>query len=158
MRRSPAGKRRASDMARLKASITFLEMIARPAHRPPLPAGPAVALLRVRNMMPAYYRFLYREVGKEHHWMLRRRMDDAALDAIINAPTTRIDVLYVDGCPAGFFELDSSRLPAEVEIAYFGLIGSYTGLGLGKWLLGAAIDAAWDLTPEKVTVKESSKL
>ncbi len=146
----------ASGSGKLTAIITYLEMTERPTHRPHLPVGPAVALFRARNMMPAFYRYLYREVGREHHWMLRRAMDDATLDAIINAETTRIDVLYVDGCPAGFFELDSSRLPRDVEIAYFGLIGKYTGMGLGKWLLGAAIDAAWDRQPQKVTVHTNS--
>lgn len=146
----------ASGSGKLTAVITYLEMTERPAHRPHLPVGPAVALFRARSMMPAFYRFLYREVGREHHWMLRRAMDDAALDAIINAETTRIDVLYVDGCPAGFFELESSRLPRDVEIAYFGLIGKYTGMGLGKWLLGAAINAAWDRQPQKVTVHTNS--
>ncbi len=58
-------------------------------------------------------------------------------------------MLYVDGCPAGYFELDSSRMPDDVEIAYFGLIGKYTGMGLGHWFLGAAIDAAWDRQPQQ---------
>jgi len=141
---------------KLTAYITYLEMTQRPAFRPPLPTGQPLALLRARNMSTAYYRFLYEEVGKAHHWMMRRRLDDAALDAIINSETTRLDVLYVEGCPAGYFEIDASRMPGETEIAYFGLVGKYTGMGLGRWLLGAAIDAAWEYGPQKITVHTNS--
>jgi GNAT superfamily N-acetyltransferase len=140
----------------LTAHITYLEMTQRPTHRPHLPTGQPLALLRARNMSTAYYRFLYEEVGKAHHWMMRRRLDDAALDAIINSDTTRIDVLYVEGCPAGYFEIDASRVPEEAEIAYFGLIGKYTGMGLGRWLLSAAIDAAWEQGPRKISVHTNS--
>ena len=75
---------------------------------------------------------------------------------IIHAETTQIDVLYADGCPAGFFERDSSGLPETVELAYFGLCPDYVGLGLGKWFLANAIESAWDKTPERVTVHTNS--
>jgi GNAT superfamily N-acetyltransferase len=145
-------KRSTGKPKRLTAQITYLEMRERPRHRPPLPTRPPLALLRARNMSLSFYRFLYGEVGRPHHWVLRRRMADADLATIIGAETTRIDVLYVEGCPAGFFEIDSKKAPAEAEIAYFGLIPAYTGMGLGKWFLAAAIDAAWEAMPERVTV------
>jgi GNAT superfamily N-acetyltransferase len=137
---------------RLKAQITHLEMAARPSHRPPAPVVRSLALMRTRAIPLAYYRYLYSEVGKAHHWMLRRRMDDWTLSAIIHAPATRIDVLYVDGCPAGFFELDSTGLPHAVELVYFGLTPDFTGQGLGRWFLSCAVEAAWDFKPNLVTV------
>lgn len=140
----------------LTAHVTFLEMTKQPSRRYPAPLGPQLALHAARNIPPAYYRFLYREVGKPHHWYVRRDMDDAELDALINAPTAHIFVPMVEGCPAGFFELESSDLPGEVEIIYFGLMPRYVGMGLGKWLLSAAIDAAWALKPQKITLNTNT--
>jgi len=137
----------------LTAHITYLEMRARPNNlRIAMPTRPHLALMRAENMPTAFYRYLYDEVGRAHHWFLRREMDDKALEKIIRAETTQIDVLYADGCPAGFFELDLSGLPEVAELAYFGLCPNYVGLGLGKWFLAAAIESAWDAGPERVTV------
>ena len=136
----------------LTARVTHLEMHARPARTFPLPTRPRTALLSAQNMQVAFYRYLYEQVGREFHWYMRRVMDDATLDKVSNAETTLIEVLYADGCPAGFFELDLSNKPESVEIAYFGLCRGYRGLGLGKWFLAQAIDRAWGEKPEKVTV------
>lgn len=136
----------------LTAHVTYLEMDAPPRRRVAMPTKPRMALMRAPAMPVAFYRYLYEQVGRDHHWYLRRVMDDDELAAILHADTTQIDVLYADGCPAGYFELDLSRLPDEVELAYFGLCRDYVGLGLGKWLLTNAIEAAWNKAPAKVTV------
>ncbi len=143
-------------MAALIARVTYLEMTMRPRSRPPLPTGRAIALFRTDQMPPAFYRFLYEEVGRKHHWSLRRHLDDAALSAILDAQTTRIDVLYVDGCPAGFFEVDTTQLPDASEIVYFGLLPAYQGLRLSKWFLACAVDAAWSCGPRRVTLHTNS--
>lgn len=131
-------------------------MTAPPATHVPAPLGSRLALMRAVGMPPAFYRFLYEQVGRPHHWMLRRNLDDAALRAAIDAATTQIDVLYADGSPAGFFELDLTRLPAEVEILYFGLVPDFQGRGLGRFLLSEALAAAWAHDPAKVTVHTNS--
>ncbi|GIL00781.1 MAG: hypothetical protein BroJett030_06800 [Alphaproteobacteria bacterium] len=140
----------------LTAHVTYLEMRARPFIHVPRPLAPGLALMRAEAMPVAFYRYLYDEVGRPYHWYLRRRLDDATLAAIIHAPTTQIDVLYVGGCPAGYFELDSSGLPDKVALAYFGLCRDYLGRGLGKWLLSAAIAAAWEHGPQRVTVNTNT--
>ena len=137
---------------RLKAHITYLEMQERPRQRIAAPTGHSIALLKAQNMPVPFYRFLYEQVGKPHHWEMRRKMADAALAALIHAPTTRIEVLYVEGCPARFIEIDAALMPASVEIAYFGIIASFTGMGLGKWFLATAIEAAWQHGPKVVVV------
>ena len=63
-----------------------------------------------------------------------------------------IRVLYLDGAPAGFFDL-RSHLPDWVEIAYFGMMEHAMGQGLGRWFLGAAIEAAWSQGPTRVAVQ-----
>jgi GNAT superfamily N-acetyltransferase len=136
----------------LTARITFLEMRQPPAHLPPMPGRPRLALLRAPAIPLPYYRYLYEQVGKPHHWMLRRKMNDAALAAAVHAETTEITVLYADGAPAGFFELDFAGLPGRAELAYFGLCRTHTGLRLGRWFLGEAVAAMWARKPGIVAV------
>jgi GNAT superfamily N-acetyltransferase len=136
----------------LTAHVTYLEMRDRPSRAIHMPTRPFLALMHAERMPVAYYRYLYEQVGKPHHWYLRRVMDDARLAEIIHAPTTKIFVLYANGSPAGYFELDTARLPETVEIAYFGLCQGFTGMGIGKWFLSEAIQSAWDEKPQTVTV------
>jgi len=137
---------------KLLARITHLEMRAPPAHRVPMPSGHRLALMAARDIPAHFYRYLYEQVGKPHHWLLRRNMDDAALAAQVNAETTQIEVLYCEGVPAGFFELDLAQLPGAVEILYFGLVPEFQGRGLSRFFLSAAIFAAWAHEPEMVTI------
>lgn len=138
--------------ALIKARVTHLEMDAMPPHRVPMPSGPRLALMQARNMPLAFYRYLYEQVGRPHHWSLRRLIGDAELAATIHAPTTAIAVLYVDGSPAGFYELDLSQLPKRVEIVYFGLARDFQGRGLARFFLSETIFAAWAHDPEFVTI------
>jgi len=137
---------------RIKARVTHLEMTRRPTKSFPVPTRPRSALLSAENMPVHFYRYLYEQVGKAHHWYLRRVMDDAGIAEIIHSADTSIDVLYADGSPAGFFELDMRALPESVEITYFGLMPEFQGLGLGKWFLNGAIQKAFDRSPEKVII------
>lgn len=138
------------------ARITHLELAAPPGARIPPPLGFRLALMRAVRMPPAFYRFLYEQVGKPHHWALRRNLDDGDLRAAIHSATTEIDVLYADGSPAGFFELDLARLPAEAEILHLGLVPDFQGRGLGRFLLSEAVFAAWAHGPAKITIHTSS--
>ena len=79
-------------------------------------------------------------------------MADDDLAAAVDEERARIHVLYADGSPAGFFELDLSRMPEIVEIIHFGLTPDYQGKGLARFLLSEAIAAAWSHRPRKVTV------
>ena len=140
----------------LPVKVTELEMRAVPARREPAPSGPRIALMRASGMTAAYYRFLYREVGKPHHWFVRRNLDDAALLADIAPEKTELFILYADGCPAGFFELALGGRPETVEIQYFGLMPEYQGRGLGKFFLSEAVFAAWAHEPEKVVIETNT--
>lgn len=139
-------------IAKLTARITHLEMHAPPPHRIPAPSGPKLALMRAEAMPLHFYRYLYEMVGRPHHWLMRRNVSDAELSEAIHSEATEIEVFYVDGCPAGFFELDLASLPELVEIRYFGLIADFQGRGLSKFFLSAAIFAAWAHEPHKVTI------
>ena len=107
---------------------------------------PAVALLKTRNMPLHFYRYLMDRVGRKWHWVNVLRLSDEELAAKIHRPDRDIRVLYLDGAPAGFFDL-KPHLPEETELAYFGMMEHATGQGLGRWFLGAAIEAAWATGP-----------
>ncbi len=132
--------------------VTHLEMTAPPASRVPMPSRPRMALMRAPKIPLAFYRYLYEQVGKPHHWMVRREMDDAALSAIVHADQTELQVLYADGAPAGFFELDLNHKPDEIEIVHFGLSQGFHGMGIGKFFFSETLDAAWVHSPKKVTL------
>jgi GNAT superfamily N-acetyltransferase len=91
----------------------------------------------------SFYRYLYETVGTPWLWYERRLVNDAALAAEIQKPTTEIFVLHVGGVPAGYFELDTAAAN-ETELRYFGLVPEFIGRGLGPFLLQAAIDRAWE--------------
>ncbi len=134
---------------RVGVTVTFLRTERRgPAPRP-LPAD--VDLVRLAQCSVPFYRYLYGTVGGPYLWWLRRSLPDAALAAILRQPGVSVRVLYRDGEPAGFFELDATPLPA-VNISYFGLTPAATGIGLGSAFLDAAVAAAWDLGARAITV------
>jgi len=137
---------------KLEVVITYLEMTEPAFERPPhAPAGARVALMRAERPTVSFYRYLYNTVGERWLWWERRALDDAALTRIIHNDHVEVYVLYVDGVPAGFFELDR-RHDEVVDLAFFGIMPAFIGRGFGTYLLGAAIDTAWSHGPRKVTV------
>ncbi|GGA82109.1 hypothetical protein GCM10011491_06880 [Brucella endophytica] len=146
----------AEEQKKLVARITHLEMTERSTPTVPPPSGMKLAIMRASNIPVHYYRYLYEQVGKPHHWMMRRKQSDAELSEAINARAAEIHVLHVDGCPAGFAEFDLARLPDEAEILYFGLVPDYQGRGLGSFFLAEMIAAAWWHGPKKVTIHTNS--
>lgn len=141
--RTPAG---------LETTVTFLEMTKPPARLPPMPMGFHLALLRATGIPLHYYRYLMDRVGRKWNWVNVLRMDDQELSAAIHAPSRDIRVLYLDGSPAGFFDI-MPETPHCSDIVFFGLMEHAAGRGIGKWFLGAAIDAAWSHAPEKIKVQ-----
>ncbi|MBX3578099.1 MAG: GNAT family N-acetyltransferase [Rhizobiaceae bacterium] len=136
----------------IEVTVTFLEMRSPPRLYPPLPYGQQIALLRTRDMPRHFYRYLMDRVGRKWHWVNSLRTSDAEIEEGLRAPGRDIRVLYLDGAPAGFFDI-KPHLPDEVELAYFGMMDHALGRGLGKWFLGAAVEACWSHTPKLVTVQ-----
>jgi GNAT superfamily N-acetyltransferase len=135
----------------LAVHVTELEMTAPPRTSLPVPVNVQTAIMRAPEIPLHFYRYLYRQIGKRWQWYERLRMSNDELAATIHAPDVSICVLYVDGAPAGFFEL-SKKTDDVVELSYFGLFERAMGLGIGKWFLLQALYAAWQDNPSKVTV------
>lgn len=141
---------------KLNARITYLAMTERPKLVTPAPSGIRMAIMRASDMPVHFYRYLYERVGRQHHWMLRRLQTDEEVAAVIHSDKTEIHILYVNGCPAGFVEIDISKLPERAEIVYFGLISDYQGRGLGRFFLSEAVAITWAHGPQKVTISTNS--
>jgi GNAT superfamily N-acetyltransferase len=125
---------------KLAAVVTFLEMCDFPAGlQPKAPAG--LKVRRVEHPDPAWYRELFRKVGSPWLWFSRLRLSDAELVAVTHHPLIEVYVLEQDGDEAGLMELDF-RQPAEVELAYLGIIPDCIGLGAGRFLIETAIARA----------------
>lgn len=135
---------------RIAVTVTFLRMDAPPADPPP-PIPGALALVRLSRPTVPFYRYLYDTVGGAYCWWLRRTTPDRQLEALLADPSVSIFVLYRDGEPAGFFELDA-RHGGNVNLSYFGLMPHAVGQGLGPGFLRAAIDAAWAHAPRPGSV------
>ncbi|MGL4404139.1 MAG: GNAT family N-acetyltransferase [Notoacmeibacter sp.] len=135
----------------IETTVTYLELVPPGPRRESLPTGQNIALMRAEKPSLHFYRYLMFRTGKPWNWVYRLRLPDAELEEIIHAETTDIHVLYVDGGPAGFFEIDRS-VAGETNIAYFGLMMHAAGRGLGRWFLSEAIHSALLNNPEKVTV------
>jgi GNAT superfamily N-acetyltransferase len=145
----------ANDAERLEpiaVTVTFLEMRKPPGHYPHPPANVNIALMKTRNMPLHFYRYLTDRVGRKWHWVNVLRLSDDELAAKIYKPERDIRVLFLDGSPAGFFDINPLKA-SETEIAYFGMMEHATGMGLGRWFLGAAIEAAWATGPDQVVVQ-----
>ena len=136
---------------KLETIVTHLEMTERPAPAEnPVPRDD-LFIFRVQRPTISFYRYLYNTVGDPWLWGDRRRLDDAALAAVVQDPAVEIFVLYVLGAPAGYCELDR-RVPGEIELAYLGILPEFIGQKLGPYLLRWAIGMAWRYEPRRFWV------
>jgi hypothetical protein len=129
----------------VEVTVYYLEMPA-PAQRCiPAPCDD-LTVVHVPSPTVPFYRSLYDAVGKEYHWLSRRKMSDETLAALLGDPGNELHVLHAAGRPAGFAELDRRRV-GEIELVQFGLIAEFIGVGLGKWFLQWTIARAWSYQP-----------
>lgn len=134
-------------MEMVEVTVYYLEML-EPSHRSVSAPRGDLSVIHVPSPTISFYRSLYDSVGKEYHWLSRRKMSDETLGAILGNPDNELHVLHVDGKPAGFAELDR-RQSQEIELVQFGLIPNFIGQGLGKWFLNWTIDKAWSYEPKR---------
>lgn len=141
----------------LSTTVTYMNLRTPPDRAVAPPASAADSRVDLVSKIPlSFYRYLYREVGRAHHWTSRHLGDDALL-AELRHPGITVHVLYVEGAPAGWFELDAARKPGEARIVHFGLLPDFRGAGLSRYLLGQAIDAAF-ATGARVVTLETNEL
>ncbi|EJF89009.1 GNAT family N-acetyltransferase [Bartonella tamiae] len=140
----------------LQARVTFLEMYKRPQNSVTPPLHQRLAIMKAFDVPVHFYRYLYELIGKQHHWIVRHRMDDQTLKNLLSSTLTQIHILYVDGCPAGFAEINLRQMPERGEIVYFGLVPDYQGRRLSKFFLQEIILSLWDENPEKIIIQTNT--
>jgi GNAT superfamily N-acetyltransferase len=135
---------------RIGVTVTFLRMDA-PPPSPALALPDGAHVVRVPAPTVAFYRYLYDTVGGPYVWWLRRALPDQDLAALLRMPGLSIHVLYVNGEPAGFYELDARPWP-DINLSYFGLMPHAVGKGMGHAFLRHAVDQAWSFGVRGMTV------
>jgi|SRR5579871_866143 len=119
--------------------------------RPAQSVGPELAIRQAKIACPELNRFLYTAVGGAWYWIDRLAWTYPQWQDYLNRPELETWIGYVEGNPAGYFELE--RQPEEnVEIAYFGLLPQFIGKGFGGRLLTRAIARAWEGNARRVWV------
>jgi GNAT superfamily N-acetyltransferase len=126
----------------VEVTRTYLQL-ARPGDFKPAHTSDRRARVEFARECPAsFYRYLYAEVGRLYHWVDRLVWTDDEIRAHLARPQITLWVMYSEGVPAGYFELERHE-DGSTEIAYFGLIQDFLGRGLGKHLLSLAVERAW---------------
>lgn len=139
---------------RREVEIYYLEMTSPKDLRSGRPAE-ALEARQARIPCPELNRFLYTAVGGDWFWTDRLDWTSERWLAWLERPEVETWVAYVEGTPAGYFELER-QAGGDVELAYFGLLPRFIGRGLGGALLTAAIRRAWAMGASRVWVHTCS--
>jgi GNAT superfamily N-acetyltransferase len=128
-------------------TTTYLEQTSPDDLLPARPPRQPCRIERVDVVSPEFCRFLYTAVGGDWYWTERLPWTWQQWTDWLSRPGSETWVLWSDHTPAGYVELDAQAGPqaTQVEIAYFGLLPAFTGVGLGGHLLTAGIRHAWSL-------------
>src|SRR5262249_17158991 len=92
-----------------------------------------------------FNREMYFKVGEQWRWIDKRPWTDEQWKEYAIDPNLRTFAGYCGDDVAGYYELH--RDANNVEIAYFGLLPDFVGLGIGGALLTSAIENAWGWAP-----------
>ncbi len=126
----------------------YMQMTSRPLNAIAKPDGAEI----IYETKPEinWYKDIYHKVGSKWGWAKRLTFSDEELKNTIRSKDVEIYYLSVDKEVAGFFEYE--RKGKETEIVYLGLVPQFIGKGLGQYLLNQAINMAWDIDIERLTL------
>jgi len=130
-------------------TITYVEMTSPDQLRPKRSNRPGLVCARVESPMPELNRFFYSAVGGAWYWIDRLPWTYQSWKSYLDRPEMETWVLSADGVPAGYFELEA-QAGGDMEVAYFGLLPSFIGQGLGAHLLTLAVERAWQRGARRV--------
>jgi len=132
---------------KLAAVVTWLEIRERPGDELSLPDG--VELVRDSAPDPVEYHALFRTIGEPWLWFGRLESGIEDLRRLLAKSSLELYYLQAGGETIGLLELDR-REASAVEIVYFGLVGGWTGRGIGKAFMAQALRLAWNPATERV--------
>ncbi len=129
---------------------TFLEMVARPDRElETLPAGYRLQKIDANDL--AQYRAWYKAVGEDVMWFSRIIMADEKLYAQLAHPDVMSLSLMQGDQFCGLLELDF-KIVDECELAFFGVVPTRVGTGLGRGLMDEALRLAFGRTIRRLIV------
>ncbi|MBF6595900.1 MAG: GNAT family N-acetyltransferase [Thermaceae bacterium] len=133
----------------------YLETLSPAELRPRRVELPGLQILKAELPSAELQHFLYRSVGGDWYWYEKADWSYAQWLEYAQNPALHTWVAYLKGTPAGYFQLEVQP-ESNVEIAYFGLLPQFGGLGLGGHLLSVALEQAWKLEAKRVWVHTCS--
>lgn len=127
----------------VEVTVSWLEMNDRACLRPATrPLAVVPLLITAERPAPELSAFFYALVGGSWWWVDRVDWGHEQWTEWVSQPGHVLTTCWVDGTPAGYFELD--REGSDVHLDFFGLTPGHDGVGLGGWLLTQAVTVAWD--------------
>lgn len=135
--------------------VWYLEQESPERLRPSRDPGPRVEVRHAALPLGSLNRFFYEAIGREHHWVDRLHWDAAAWQTYAERDGLELWIVFEDGTPAGYCELQGERRGA-MHLAYFGILPGMQGRGLGGWLLTSVIRRGWERGADRVTVNTCS--
>jgi GNAT superfamily N-acetyltransferase len=126
----------------VQETVYHVEMLRPDELRPAKPAAVAWELRRAEVPCPELSRFFYTEVGADWKWTDRLDWTYAQWLSWVQGPGYEMWIPYVQGTPAGYFEL-AGPAGADVEIVFFGLLPQFRRRGIGGDMLTRAVERAW---------------
>lgn len=127
---------------KLVNAVTWLEMRSKP--------GETAAGLRLDAAAPAQSalrRRLFEEIGTP--WLWSGAFASSGREPEKGAVRADTHFAYAEGELVGLVEFDGRGTEA-VEITWFGLLPDATGRGLGRRMMAAALELAWQAGPDRV--------
>ncbi len=111
--------------------VCELEMASPDDFRPAAAAAVAFAVMRVEFPCPELNWFMHQLVGVDYRWGGRESWGRAEWTAYVDRPELETWIAYVDGAPAGYYELETQD-DGSVRIECFGLCPAFIGRGHGR--------------------------
>lgn len=110
--------------------------------RPGRVSLPGLRVERMQVLLPEFNAFLHTVVGSGYRWGGHSDWGKDEWTAYVQREELETWVAYMDGTPAGYFEIEKSP-EGDVEIKNIGLLPAFIGQGLGGHLLTVAVERAW---------------
>ena len=130
--------------------ITTYLKLTKDQFKPAFIADDNMRIEKLENPDVRYYRFMYFSVGEQWNWTDRLSLSDDEIRKVLNDEAQTMFVMYYNGSPAGYVELQ--KLEQSTEVMYCGLREPFIGIGLGKHLLSYGVQQAFRQGAECITV------
>ena len=132
-----------------QVTTCYLELRSLEEFTPSAAEVPDLEIREARIACPELGRFLYTAVGRAWRWSDRLNWAYSTWLAHLERPQVEVWIAYLDGVIAGYVEFEHQS-EESVEIAYFGLLGQFMGMGIGGPLLSDTVERAFRTGAQRV--------